>query len=208
MDRVAAAAETARALEERLARGRRPDKISRELVARLALQLWLVKEGIADAFEAAPIEVAVVVEPVLEPGPDSADSAATRAWCTQLRTMYRGWGESRHMQLAELALGADAPALLVAGFGAHRVLAREVGLHVLERGEDGARATARVRLAVTPLGDLPPAKVQVAIAAALARAERPAIVRRYRGAPAPLVRNADGRWRTGKLDLVLRGIST
>ena len=109
------------------------------------------------------------------------------------------------MQVGELVLGGEAPALLVTGFGAHRILAREVGLHVLERGEDETRVAGRVRLAVAPLGDPPPAKLQAAIAAALAQPERPAIVRRYRGAPAPLVRNADGRWRTGKLDLVLRG---
>jgi ATP-dependent Clp protease ATP-binding subunit ClpC len=203
MDRVAAATETALALESRLTRGKRSDKVSRELVARLALQLWLVKAGIADAFEGAPIEVALAVEPALEG--DAVDGDATRAWCARLRAMYRGWAEARHMQVADLPrAAAEAPTLLVAGFGAHRVLAREVGLHVLE-GDDGARVAARVRLAVAPLGDPPPAKLQAAIAAEFARAERPAIVRRYRGAPAPLVRNADGRWRTGKLDLVLRG---
>jgi ATP-dependent Clp protease ATP-binding subunit ClpC len=30
-------------------------------------------------------------------------------------------------------------------------------------------------------------------------------VRRYRRKPSPLVRNADGSWRSGRLDLVLRG---
>jgi len=32
-----------------------------------------------------------------------------------------------------------------------------------------------------------------------------AVVRRYRGEPAPLVRSGDGSWRSGRLDAVLRG---
>jgi ATP-dependent Clp protease ATP-binding subunit ClpC len=31
------------------------------------------------------------------------------------------------------------------------------------------------------------------------------VVRRYRGGPSPLVRNANGSWRTGKFESVLRG---
>ena len=99
--------------------------------------------------------------------------------------------------------------LLVTGFGAHRVLARECGLHVLELADEqrgASRATARVRLAVPPLGDVPAAKMQRALIEAFDKAPRPnAVVRRYRGDPSPLVRNADGSWRTGKLDAVLRG---
>jgi ATP-dependent Clp protease ATP-binding subunit ClpC len=76
---------------------------------------------------------------------------------------------------------------------------------VFETTEGAERVTARVRLAVVPLGDVPPAKAPRLIARALDAAPRPnAIVRRYRERP-PLVRNADGRWRTGRLDLVLAG---
>ena len=99
--------------------------------------------------------------------------------------------------------------LLVSGFGAHRVLARECGLHVLELadGSEGAtRATARVRLAVAPLGDVPAARMQSALIAAFDKDRAPsAVVRRYRGEPSPLVRSGDGSWRTGRLDAVLRG---
>ncbi|HEU4378830.1 MAG TPA: hypothetical protein VFR73_09670, partial [Hyphomicrobiaceae bacterium] len=83
------------------------------------------------------------------------------------------------------------------------------GLHVLEQAEDDKarnRATARVRLAVAPLGDLPPARLRRALIEALERGARPhAVVRRYRSAPAPLVRNMNGAWRTGRLDAVLGG---
>ncbi|HEY8440030.1 MAG TPA: hypothetical protein VIK79_01120, partial [Xanthobacteraceae bacterium] len=49
MDRVAAAAETARALRRRLDRGR-AGHYSRELVCRLSLQLWLLRQGIHDVW--------------------------------------------------------------------------------------------------------------------------------------------------------------
>jgi ATP-dependent Clp protease ATP-binding subunit ClpC len=41
---------------------------------------------------------------------------------------------------------------------------------------------------------------------ALEQAQPPhAVVRRYRNAPAPLVRSMNGGWRTGRVDAVLRG---
>ena len=60
--------------------------------------------------------------------------------------------------------------LLISGFGAHRLLAREAGLHVLELADDDkgpGRATARVRLAVAPLGELPADRLRRALAEAL-----------------------------------------
>jgi ATP-dependent Clp protease ATP-binding subunit ClpC len=208
MDRVRAAAGTAQSLRERLVRGtERSGKHSREMIGRVALQLHLIKAGIKDAFEAAPIEVALLVEPALE---RPSDGQATRAWCLQLREMYRAWARNRHMQLAELPDGAGPglPLLLISGFGAHRLLAQEVGLHVMERAEDdkGGRAAARVRLAVAPLGDLSRDRLRAALAEAFEAGPKPsAVVRRYRGEPAPLVRDMIASWRTGKLDAVLRG---
>ena len=205
MDRVKAAAATAEALRARLAKGaERSGKSSRELVGRLALQLHLIKEGIRDVFEAAPIEVALLVEPALE---RAGEREATRAWCEQLIAMYRAWARNRHMQLAELASMAahDLPLLVISGFGAHRLLDKEAGLHVLEQA-GRSRATARVQLAVTPLGDPPPDKLRRALQAALEAAAKPhAVVRRYRSEPSPLVRNMNGAWRTGRLDAVLDG---
>jgi ATP-dependent Clp protease ATP-binding subunit ClpC len=115
------------------------------------------------------------------------------------------------MQLSGIAGGSqrDLPWLLISGFGAHRLLSKEVGLHVLELADDGkgpGRTAARVRLAIAPLGDLPPDKLRAALADALARGPQPhAVVRRYRRHPSPLVRNMNGGWRTGKLDAVLCG---
>ena len=146
MDRVKAATETAQSLRARLARGARPPRpYSPELVGRLALQLHLIKQGISDAFDNEPIELAFVTEPVFDA---SGDKPAAIDWCRKLSSMYRAWGDKRRMHVSELPrAGAkdEAPVLLVNGFGAHRVLAREAGLHVFEATEgarpgDGTRA--------------------------------------------------------------------
>ena len=196
MDRVKAAASTASSLRERLANStRHTGKSSRELVSRLAQQLHLIKEGMRDVREDAPIEVALLVEPAFDkPG----DNRLTREWCAQLQDMYRAWAGKRNMQLAEIAgeRPGDPPLLLISGFGAHRCLSREVGLHVLDLAEDdkrGSRATARVCLTVAPLGDVPEHKLRGLLLQALQQQSRPqAIVRRYRGDPSPLVRNMNG----------------
>ena len=104
------------------------------------------------------------------------------------------------MQLAEIAADTprNLPWLVISGFGAHRLLAQEVGLHVLELADEksgSTRAAARVRLAVAPLGDLPADKFRSALTEALGRGLQ----------PHALVRNMNGSWRTGKLDAVLRG---
>jgi ATP-dependent Clp protease ATP-binding subunit ClpC len=205
MDRVKAAAETAQALHTRLTRGARPpQRFSQELMARLALQLHGIKAGIADVHDGAPVEVACAIEPVFD---RASDRDATLAWCDKLVSMYRGWAARRRMHLSDASgRNPEAPLLLIGGFGAHRVLSREAGLHVWEASEGAAtRVAARVVLVNVPLGDVPAAKSRALVVKALAQAPRSsAVVRRYRGQP-PLVRNADGRWRSGRLDLVLAG---
>ncbi len=212
LDRVRAAADTAQSLRSRLARGtERAGKSSRELIARLALQLHLVKEGIRDAFDGEPIEAALLIEPAFDkPG----EREAARVWCGQLLGMYRAWAKNRNMHLTEARGDANAdgdalPMLLISGFGAHRLLRREAGLHVLELADDDkgpGRATARVRVAAAPLGEPPPDKLRRALKDAFERAGVPTgVVRRYRGEPSPLVRDMAAGWRSGRLDAVLRG---
>jgi ATP-dependent Clp protease ATP-binding subunit ClpC len=209
MDRVKAAAGTADALRSRLAKGSaRGGKTSRELIQRLALQLHLVREGIRDVLETAPIEVALAVEPALE---RFGEGDAAEDWCLRLHGMYRAWAGNRHMQLTEVAgeRAGALPLFLISGFGAYRLLTHEVGLHVLERpDEDGgaSRATARVRIAAAPLADLPADRLRAALVEALGRAGASnLVVRRYREEPAPLVRDLYGGWRSGRLDAVLGG---
>ena len=86
MDRVKAAAETARSLKARLDKGsERAGKASRELVSRIALQAHLVGEGIKDVQTSAPIEVVVAVEPAFEKPSEAMPRApgVRRCWtCT------------------------------------------------------------------------------------------------------------------------------
>ncbi len=207
MDRVKTAAETASGLRQRLLRRTHsPHPYSSELSARLALQLRLVAEGIKDAIGDAPIELALVVEPVLD---GMGDRQATLVWCWRLAAMYRGWANKRRMALTELqstSKDAGSPLLVISGFGAYRTLALETGLHVFELNEGGTgRVTARVRVAAVPLGDVPATKERKTILGALDASERTnTVVRRYREEP-PLVRDGAGKWRSGRLDLVLGG---
>ena len=180
-----------------------------QLIQRLALQIHLVQEGIADVHGVAPIEIAVAVEPALARAGLGGDDGT--AWCAQVLDMYRAWAKSRHMQVSEVASPTQRllPWLLVSGFGAHRVLSPEMGLHVFEQDDGGGtdRYTARVRVVPEPLGDLSQDRLKAQIRTRLdALPATLGIVSRYRETPSPLVRQMSGTpWRSGKLDAVLAG---
>jgi ATP-dependent Clp protease ATP-binding subunit ClpC len=208
LDRVEEAARTATHLKLRLDRsGTRPAQASRELVMRLALQIDLVQQGIADALEDSPVDVLLMVEPALD---GSSDPLSDASWCGRLTDMYRQWARHRHMQLQEFApqKGKAPTVLQVTGFGAHRTLTAEAGLHILEEidGKEGQRTVARVRAAAGPLAEPRPSNAYREFAAMLREGGDPsAIVRRYREGPAPLVRDVKTGWRSGRLDAVLGG---
>ena len=209
MDRVRAASETAQSFRARLERGTgRGGKSSKELVARLALQLHLIGEGITDVYEAAPIEAVLSVEPALDGGGDRHRDQ--EEWCKKLLAMYRAWAAARNMQLSEVSAKAkEPPLLLIGGFGAYRTLSHEAGLHVLEMPGDEKtidRVTARIRLAAAPLGEIPPNRLPATLAIALSHSPPSnTLVRRYRNGASPLVRDMVAGWRTGRLDAVLQG---
>ena len=86
-----------------------------------------------------------MVEPAFE---RPSDNEATRRWCGQLLGMYRAWaGQPAHAARRDRRRRASAtcPWLLISGFGAHRLLAQEVGLHVLELADDEAAPAGRPR---------------------------------------------------------------
>ena len=217
IDRVKAALATARGLDARLGRSARDGRASRDLVSRLAAQLYLVQHGIDDVRLNAPVEIALSVQPVLDA---AADPAATSQWTERVLDMYRRWALRRHMQWEDVGTpSCGAAMVVVSGFGAARILARECGLHVLEYelpDASLARAVARVRTAPTPatLPDDPAAKHAALLAEldraagtqrALRSAEPVAVVRRYRLDASPLVRDLSQGWRTGRHELVLNG---
>jgi ATP-dependent Clp protease ATP-binding subunit ClpC len=201
MDRVKAALATATSLRERLDKSASKDGLSSDLLGRLARQILVTGFGADDALTDAPVEAVVAVEPAME---GSANAEEAGAWCTQVLSMYRNWAMKRGMQCQEYG-----PTLMtVAGFGAYRTLAGEVGLHVLETNADdeGSRVIARVRIAPAPLDDLPAATATKVLRKTLDREPASnAVVRRYRAGAAPLVRDAKGGWRSGNFDAVIAG---
>ena len=209
IDRVRAATETARGLESRLERSRKPDsRYSRDLVARLALQLLVIDRGITDVLEQAPVEMVLSVQPTLD---TAHDAAASDLWCDQLFEMYRRWAARRHMQWEPVPGPRGKSRLaLVSGFGASRVLLREVGLHTLdyESGRESlTRVVARVRSVATPAGvpESPSARHAALVAALERQTSLLPVVRRYRLDGAPLIRDVAYGWRTGRPELVMGG---
>jgi hypothetical protein len=183
MDRVKAAASTARGLATRLDRSLNASgRYSRDLIVRLASQLFLVDHGIEDAMTDAPVEVVLAVQPVLEQARNAEVSAR---WCERLLDMYRKWAARRGMQVSEVAShDLRQNVFVISGFGASRLLGGEAGLHVLdyEDSDDSGRAVARVTVKPTPL-TLPesPAEQWTLLSGLLGKGPAPAaIVRRYR----------------------------
>jgi protein subunit release factor B len=137
--------------------------------------------------------------------------------------MYSEWATRRRMNLARVEdRRGDVPLLVISGFGAHRVLSAEAGLHVLESDAPGARGgaivnrvVARVRVAPTTgakrqssadVARTPVASEFEALAQALASEPASAfVVRRYRFEPSPLVRDARHGWRSGRVRDVMTG---
>jgi ATP-dependent Clp protease ATP-binding subunit ClpC len=208
MDRVKAAAATAAGLSARLGRSTSASgRYSRDLVGRLASQLFVVRHGIEDVLTDEPVEIVLAVQAVMD---RDASAAASARWCERLLDMYRAWSARRGMRVAEVTTGSVARCFLViSGFGASRLLSGEAGLHVMDY-EDAAgsgRAVARVIVTSTP-PTLPSSldDQHAALAAAVEKASvPPAVVRRYRLDSSPVVRDLRQGWRTGRVDLVFGG---
>jgi ATP-dependent Clp protease ATP-binding subunit ClpC len=208
MDRVKAAAGTARGLATRLERSVNfSGRYSRDLIVRLASQLFLVNHGIEDTMTDAPVEVALAVQPVLD---QTRHAEVSTRWCERLLEMYRKWAARRGMQVSEVGVPESRLNLFViSGFGAARLLSPESGLHVLdyEDSDEAGRTVARVTVKPTPLV-LPESTTEqwVLLAALLGKGAAPAsIVRRYRVDSSPVIRDLKHGWRTGRTELVFEG---
>ena len=187
LDRLAAATATAERLAARL--GSRRDGHSRELVQLLATRLHVLAAALAglDAREASDATVTV------RPG-HADDTGACEGFVQQLEAMYVSWADSRGMRIRRNGPSAEV-ILEISGLGAYTLLKGESGLHVLELPHEEDRGFERVTalVEVDPVGS-----------SSEANRGEPAIVRRYRHEPSPLVRDASGT-RTGRIDRVLAG---
>ncbi|MGK9166004.1 AAA family ATPase [Inquilinus limosus] len=208
MDRIREAARTGERLDRRYAHtAGTPQRASRELASRLALQLYNLRAGLDDLAAGVPIDALLRVEPALEAG---GGTGHADEWCRRLTDMYRAWADRRHMQLLEYAApgGKGRPIVHITGFGAFRTLDGENGLHVLEdpAPDSNQRIVARVSVAAGPDRDMPEGAEYDAARQRLAALPGTAtIVRRYRDGTSPLVRDVAGGWRSGRLDAVLGG---
>jgi hypothetical protein len=102
----------------------------------------------------------------------------------------------------------ERPLLVISGFGCARILAAEVGLHVLdyETGDESGRTLARVLMTPTP--DTAPGAADEYATLTRELERTPAasvVVRRYRLDASPLIRDVRAGWRTGRADLVFEG---
>ncbi len=211
-DSIEAGVETSSSLRRRIAGRAARGTAPAGLIANLAQQLYLLEQALSDLEQGLGADVFLYVEAVAD---EDTEEGPGSAWPERVARMYQQWARKRRMRHA--LLDQESPArgkaalLSVSGFGAHGILRREAGLHVLEipDGEGGfRRRSARVRVAPQPAQPRPPQQSATQAALACLAAEPPAatlIVRRYRELPSPLVRDALAGWRTGRLDQVLDG---
>ena len=190
IDRLGAATATAERLAARLSSGR--EAHSRELVQLLARRLHVLAAALAglDAREASDATLTIRVG-------HADDTEACRRFVQELTDMYVAWADGRGMRIRRNGV-EDAAVLDVVGLGAYTLLKPENGLHVLELPHGDHRRFDRV----TAYVDVEPAGSDPERARSTDR--DPAIVRRYRHEPSPLVRDASGV-RTGRIDRVLGG---
>ena len=220
LDRVDAGCRRAGSLLRRLEGNAPRGQVPANMVAVLAQNLFLLETACRDLLEERPSEAFLLVEA----SPDGTqDWDRSRDFARRLAGMYEAWAAARRMRLARLESvedddkDDDRPAFRrvysVMGFGAHSLLAGEHGLHLFEWPGDRPRQFERVgvhvRVAPQPAGP-PPESRRALLRQAQGLLEAageggPTVVRRYREAPTPLVRDARRDWRSGRLDRVLAG---
>jgi ATP-dependent Clp protease ATP-binding subunit ClpC len=208
-DSLEAAVHTAHSLLRRLSG--RPTRASPPgIVSNLAQQLYLLEQALIDLDRGLWPDVFLSIESVAG---ERLTQQQVAAWSARLESMYSEWARKRRLRSS--ILGRDEEhngqlVLAIAGFGAHGILAREAGLHVLEVPDTSGgfeRYTARVRLVPQPAQPRPGNQSELAHALACLAAVTPPtiVVRRYREQPSPLVRDAAAGWRTGRIEDVLAG---
>ena len=215
LDRIEAGLKSAGSLLERLSGygGSSRPRYPRDLVGRLASQLYLLDAACRDVQNELPREAFLQVEAWTDTG---IPSRPADGFARQVGAMYRAWAARRRMQCEVLeehaAHGPYHLLLAVSGFGAYSILSGERGLHLLEAPADDSRRVHKVaaRVRVAPQPESPPRHGESPVRQAhdlltSQGEEHLAIVRRYREQPSPLVRDIARGWRTGRLDRVLDG---
>lgn len=209
MDRIESGLSTAESLVNRTSRSAVP----LTLRTRVAQQLYLLNEAYENLNTKSPKDAFLKI--TSGPGSDS-EMQAMNEFAHKLKNMYVSWARQRHMKLDTLLESREedpqkyTSILAISGFGAYSILAPENGVHVLEfPRKDKKFIKLNVKIEVAPQPDMPANNLRdllVQAQDAFKQAEPPkTIVRRYREAPSPLVRDSVRKWRTGRLDRVFEG---
>jgi ATP-dependent Clp protease ATP-binding subunit ClpC len=215
MDRVETGLQTAGSLLNRLIGKKLKTRkmFSKELITRLAQQLYLLQEAYKSFDQGLPKDAFLLIEakPMSQ-----ATAPVLREFAQKLCTMYQKWAQKRRMrsQILQEIIGKDLEPhsfiFAVSGFGAYSILEPEEGLHVWEIPKDAKsfeRHNVRVRLGIQP--EIPETDAASLLAQAnsafSAVGDTPTVVRRYREKPSPLVRDGVRKWRTGHINRVLDG---
>lgn len=217
MDRIETGLNTGKSLLRRLI-GSKHDKkkhFSRELMRRLAQQIYLVEGAYSGLIEERPREAFVLVEGIRE---GRRGDPIINEFACQIGNMYRQWASKRKMRLEVLketdADGKEPYQLLlsVVGFAAFTILEPESGLHILEIPKEGKKDfkyKVRVRVAAQPTEPadhgLEGLLKQALTAFSNLGDDSLKIVRRYREKPSPLIRDSVKKWRTGNWQQVMGG---
>jgi ATP-dependent Clp protease ATP-binding subunit ClpC len=215
MDRVETGLQTAGSLLNRLIgkKAKMRKMFSKELITRLAQQLYLLQEAYKSFDQGLPKDAFLLIEakPMSQ-----ATAPVLRGFSQKLCMMYIKWAKKRRMrsQILQQIIGKDLELdsliIAVSGFGAYSILEHEVGLHVWEIPKDARsfeRHNVRVRLASQP--EIPETDADELLDQAKTAfstvSDTPIVVRRYREKPSPLVRDGVKKWRTGHINRVLNG---
>lgn len=217
IDRIEAAARRVGSLLRRIGGpNAKRDSYPSRIITTAAQSLYLIETACDDLKQDKPLEAFVMVE---AGRPPAALAEEASDFALRIKQMYLNWAKNRRMHfkiLENRTGGADGPfrfIMAVSGFGACTLLDPETGLHVLEQPGSGSNKVSRLNVKVTvapqpaePADDTAEARRRQA-SEALAALDAPTrkVVRRYREAPSPLVRDAARGWRTGRIDRVLDG---
>jgi ATP-dependent Clp protease ATP-binding subunit ClpC len=189
------------------------------IVQRVAEQLFVIEEALTGLNAGEPHDAWIMISAARDASAESSAPDVDR-FALRLVGMYRKWAERRGMTVEVLdethsVPGSREPYRFVAevsGLAAHRLLAPECGLHILEQSSGTERLErVRARIAVTaPPLEPSPKDRRSRLELALHRlgslgAQRTEIVRRYRDEPSPLVRDHVRGWRTGRISQVFDG---
>ncbi|MDF1710717.1 MAG: AAA family ATPase [Akkermansiaceae bacterium] len=190
IDRVESALNATGSLLERLvnnpdSRPSSPEKV-RLLVSKQAERLFLLEQSYPEITAGEANDALLLIEA----------NANDISFAEQLRTMYQSWAASRGMNLQEIRSPMYWAARMN-GFGALTILQAEAGVHHWAEGKKGDRWQCKVHVIPIAPGEKSIRFDQLP--------KLSGTTRRYQEVPTPLVIDKKRPFRTGRLDLVLKG---